>query len=281
MTENNKNEMRIAKKIARSGVCSRRVAEKYILDNMVKLNGKLINDPAINVKDDDVITINDVKIPDVEKARIWLYHKPNGYITSNRDELGRKTIFDNLPSDMPRVITVGRLDLNSEGLLLLTNDGDLARSLELPDNGWRRTYKVRLHGNIIQKKLDGLKKGITIDGIKYGEIEAKLITPQTASNVWVEITLTEGKNREIRRVMEYLGYKVSRLIRISYGPFSLGNLEKGAVRELTNGQIRQKIMGEKPKKSWAKAKPKKTDLILEKVIIKRNKTIFQKVYQYL
>lgn len=257
MTENNKNEMRIAKKIARSGVCSRRVAEKYILDNMVKLNGKLINDPAINVKDDDVITINDVKIPDVEKARIWLYHKPNGYITSNRDELGRKTIFDNLPSDMPRVITVGRLDLNSEGLLLLTNDGDLARSLELPDNGWRRTYKVRLHGNIIQKKLDGLKKGITIDGIKYGEIEAKLITPQIASNVWVEITLTEGKNREIRRVMEYLGYKVSRLIRISYGPFSLGNLEKGAVRELTNGQIRQKIMGEKPKKSWAKAKPKK------------------------
>jgi len=257
MIENNENEMRIAKKIARSGVCSRRVAEKYILDNMVKLNGTIINDPATNVKDNDIITVDNVKIPDVETARIWLYHKPNGYITTNRDELGRKTIFDNLPSDMPRVITIGRLDLNSEGLLLLTNDGDLARSLELPNNGWNRTYKVRLHGNIIQKKLDDLKNGITINGIKYREIKAKLITPQTASNVWVEITLTEGKNREIRRVMEHLGYKISRLIRISYGPFSLDNLAKGAVKELTNGQIRQKIMGEKPKKSWAKAKPKK------------------------
>ncbi|MGB1361365.1 MAG: pseudouridine synthase [Alphaproteobacteria bacterium] len=251
------NDMRLAKRIARSGVCSRRDAEVLITEGKVKVNGKVVDNPATNVSIKDKIIVEDNPLPDMEALRLWLYHKPVGYITTSRDELGRKTIYDNMPDGMPRVITVGRLDLNSEGLLLLTNDGDFARSLELPNNGWKRTYKVRVHGRISKNKLASLEKGITIDGIKYGSIAAEIIGEQTASNVWVQITLNEGKNREIRRVMEHLGYKVSRLMRVSYGPFNLSTLKKGEVREVTSGQIRQKVMGEKPKKSWAKAKPKK------------------------
>ena len=237
------NLERIAKRLARAGVSSRREAEALIADGRVKVNGRVLASPAVNVSDKDVILIDGKPIPEVERTRLWLFHKPAGLVTSNRDPEGRPTIFDRLPSDLPRVVTIGRLDINTEGLLLLTNDGGLARMLELPQTGWLRRYRVRAHGRITQERLDELKNGIAVDGIFYGAIEAVLEREQ-GSNVWIEIGLREGKNREVKNVMGALGLDVNRLIRISYGPFQLGALDEGAVMEI-RGKTLQEQLGER------------------------------------
>ncbi len=269
LTENN-TEMRIAKAIARAGVCSRRDAEKLITDERVSVNGKMITSPATTVRPADKVVVDGKKIPAFEPTRLWLYHKPAGLITTNRDDKGRDTIFNDLPAEMPRVISIGRLDLNSEGLLLLTNDGDFARKLELPSNGWERTYRVRVHGRIDTRRLKALESGITIEGVRYDAIKAHMENKeQISANTWLKVTLTEGKNREIRRVMEHLGYPVNRLIRVSYGQFALNDIKKSEVREVTQGQIKLKALGEKPKASWAKAKPKKKVKPLHKAKAKK------------
>ena len=219
---------RIAKRIARAGICSRREAECRIFDGRVKVNGEIITSPALNVNHKDRITIDGKLLPPREPTRLWRYYKSRGLVVSDRDEQNRETIFDHLPQNLPRLITVGRLDLDSEGLLLMTNDGDLARHLELPSTGWSRKYRVRAQGQIDEAKLAALANGVTIEGIRYGQVIAKL-DRQMASNAWLTIAIREGKNREIRRIMDYLGHKVSRLIRISYGPFQLGNLEAGHI----------------------------------------------------
>ena len=247
---------RIAKKIARAGICSRREAEVLVLAGRVKLNGKILDTAACNVTAKDRIHVDDKRIPTAEPARLWRYYKPRGLIVSNRDEKGRDTIFDRLPNNLPRVISVGRLDLDSEGLLLLTNDGGLARHLELPSTGWTRKYRVRVRGLVNPIKLDNLSSGVTIDNIHYGEVLARLDN-QMPSNAWLTVAIKEGKNREIRHIMEYLGYPVSRLIRLSYGPFSLGKLEDGDVREVkTNVLTEQLGLARTRSKSWRPEKPK-------------------------
>lgn len=229
--EDGKKGERIAKRLARAGVCSRRDAERLILEGRVSLNGETLSSPAINVMEQDDIAVDGKVIGAKETTRLWLYHKPAGLVTSHRDEMGRPTIFENLPKNLPRVISVGRLDLNSEGLLLLTNDGELSRHLELPSTGWARKYRVRAFGRIAQEDLEALKDGITIDGIHYGPIEAEIENVQS-SNIWLSMILKEGKNREIRKILEHLGLQVNRLIRVSYGPFQLGTLAPAAVAEV-------------------------------------------------
>jgi 23S rRNA pseudouridine2605 synthase len=223
--------MRIAKALARAGLCSRREAERWIGEGRVTVNGQLLKSPARDVSDSDRILVDGKPLPTVEPARIWRYHKPKGKVTTHRDPQGRQTVFDSLPEHLPRVISVGRLDFNTEGLLLLTNDGDLARHLELPATGWLRRYRVRAHGEIAQESLDKLKEGIELGGVRYGPIEATLDKVQGA-NVWLTIGLREGKNREVRTVLESLGLGVNRLIRISFGPFQLLELEPGAVEPI-------------------------------------------------
>jgi len=229
---------RIAKYMARAGLCSRRDAEKWILDGRVSVNGKVIASPALNVIASDKIIVDGkpVNKEGMKEARVFRYYKPVGLVTSHRDEKGRKTVFEALPDDLPRLISVGRLDLNTEGLLLLTNDGELSRYMELPSTGWIRRYKVRAYGHISQDRLDRLKDGVTIDGVKYAGIEA-VLDKQQGDNAWITIGLKEGKNREIRKVMEHLGMRVNRLIRLSYGPFQLGHLKEGAVEE-----VKQKVL---------------------------------------
>lgn len=223
-----KSGERIAKVIARSGLCSRRDAERWIEDGRVRLNGRVLTSPATNVTADDDIRVDRKPLPQTQGPQLWRYHKPAGLITSHKDPQGRANVFDRLPDHLPRVISVGRLDMSSEGLLLLTNDGALARALELPSTGWLRRYRVRAHGKIDQETLDTLKNGLEVDGVKYGSIEAAMERVQ-GTNVWLTVALREGKNREVRRVLEHFGLKVNRLIRISYGPFQLGELEPGAV----------------------------------------------------
>lgn len=247
---------RIAKRIARAGICSRREAEALILAGRVKLNGKILDTAACIVTAKDRIEIDDKRIPTAAPARLWRYYKPRGLVVSNRDEKGRDTIFDHLPDSLPRVISIGRLDLDSEGLLLLTNDGGLARHLELPSTGWTRKYRVRVRGLVDPIKLDNLTDGVTIDGIHYGEVLARLDN-QMPSNAWLTVALKEGKNREIRYIMDYLGYPVSRLIRLSYGPFSLGNLENGDVREVKTNVLAEQLGLARPQlKSRPAQKPK-------------------------
>ncbi|MEC7494579.1 MAG: pseudouridine synthase [Pseudomonadota bacterium] len=219
---------RIAKHIARAGVCSRREAEARISDGRVTVNGETIFSPALNVSAADSITVDGKPLPPREPARLWRYNKPRGLIVSDRDEKGRETIFDRLPDSLPRVLSVGRLDLDSEGLLLLTNDGGLARHLELPSTGWSRKYRVRVQGQVDAAALEPLSEGITVDGIRYGRVTARL-DRQMASNAWLTVAIREGRNREVRRIMEHLGHQVSRLIRVSYGPFQLGELPSGSV----------------------------------------------------
>ena len=232
--------MRIARRLARAGIASRRDAEGMIADGRVKVNGKLIDSPALDVKASDRIEIDGAPLPASERTRLWLFHKPAGTVTTNKDPEGRPTVFDRLPDDMPRVLTVGRLDINTEGLLLLTNDGGLARVLELPSTGWLRRYRVRAHGEINQARLDELAQGIAIDGVFYGAIEAVLDREQ-GHNVWLTLGLREGKNREVKKVLGHLGLEVNRLIRLSFGPFQLGDLAEGAVREVKGRTLRDQL----------------------------------------
>jgi 23S rRNA pseudouridine2605 synthase len=231
---------RIAKRMARAGLCSRRDAERWIAERRVSVNGKVLDSPAIVVHPGDTIVVDGKPLPEAEPARLWRYYKPAGLVTTARDEQGRPTIFERLPASLPRVVSVGRLDLTSEGLLLLTNDGGLARHLELPATGWVRRYRVRAFGRIDQAALDRLKKGITVEGINYGSIEAT-IERQQGSNSWIAMALTEGRNREIRRVLEALGLTVNRLIRVSYGPFQLGKMLDGTVEEVPRRVLKEQL----------------------------------------
>jgi 23S rRNA pseudouridine2605 synthase len=231
---------RIAKRLARAGVCSRRDAERLIAEGRVAVDGKVLTSPAFRVSADARIAIDGKPIAAAEPPRLWRYHKPAGLLTTHRDPQGRPTIFQALPKDLPRLVSVGRLDLNSEGLLLLTNDGMLARRLELPATGWTRRYRVRVFGTVRAGDLERLAKGVTIDGIRYGPVEAKLDRAQ-GSNAWLTMSLTEGKNREVRRLMEHLGYKANRLIRIAFGPFQLGNLAVGTVEEIPRRVLREQL----------------------------------------
>jgi 23S rRNA pseudouridine2605 synthase len=231
---------RIAKRLARAGLCSRRDAERWIAEGRVSVGGKVLTSPALTVTGDSDIRVDGKPIPEAEPARLWRYHKPAGLVTTHRDERGRPTVFDRLPPDLPRLVSVGRLDLNSEGLLLLTNDGELARELELPAKGWLRRYRVRVHGAVDPARLAALEKGISIDSVNYGPIRAALDREQ-GSNAWLTISLREGKNREIRKVMEQLGLAVTRLIRLAYGPFQLGELPRGAVEEVPRRVLREQL----------------------------------------
>ena len=238
---------RIAKAIARSGLCSRREAERSIINGQVKLNSKILTECGVNVTSKDVIEVNGKPLPNKVITKLWMYHKQRGYLVTNYDPEGRSTIFDQLKNKIEtRFISVGRLDMDSEGLILLTNDGDLARKLELPATGWLRKYRVRVHGYVIPKDLEPLKNGITIDGIRYGRIDAAL-DRQQGSNAWLTLSFREGKNREFRKVMNHLGYNVNRLIRISFGPFNLKNLPSGELEEIKNKVLNDQLGLSKPK----------------------------------
>ncbi len=239
MAETPKGE-RIAKTLSRAGVASRREAERMIEMGLVAVNGKTITSPALNVQPSDKITVDGNPVAAAEPARLWLYYKPEGLVTSASDEKGRATVFENLPEDMPRVMSVGRLDLNSEGLLLLTNDGELKRRLELPSTGWLRKYRVRVKGNPTDADLEPLRKGITVDGERFQPMTLTMDRHQGA-NAWLTVGLREGRNREIRRAMTAVNLTVNRLIRISYGPFRLGEMEPGQVEEVRPKVLRDQL----------------------------------------
>ena len=231
---------RIAKWLARAGVASRRDAERLLTEGKVRLNNRTVTHPATFVLPGDIVTVAGIPVAPPERTRLWRYHKPAGIVTTHRDPEGRPTVFDKLPPHLPRVVSIGRLDLTSEGLLLLTNDGGLARRLELPATGWLRRYRVRVFGAPDPATLAGLAKGITVDGVKYGPIDAGLDS-RKGDNVWLSMALREGRNREIRRVVEHLGMRVTRLIRVAYGPFQLGALPRGAVEEIPARVLRDQL----------------------------------------
>jgi 23S rRNA pseudouridine2605 synthase len=238
-----KEAERIAKVIARAGLCSRRDAERWIVAGRVSVNGKTLETPAFTVGPGDKVVVDGKPLPAPEATRLFLYHKPPGLVTTAHDENDRPTVFANLPRGLPHVVSVGRLDLNSEGLLLLTNDGGLARFLELPANAIERRYRVRVHGAVRAADLANLARGVTVEGVKYGPIAAKLEREQTGANVWLTVTLKEGKNREIRKVMAHLGLQANRLIRTAYGPFQLGDLPPGLTREVAPKFLRDSVSG--------------------------------------
>jgi 23S rRNA pseudouridine2605 synthase len=249
---------RIAKRLARAGVCSRRDAERLIAEGRVMVDGKVLTSPALNVTDANRITVDGDPIDSAEETRVWRYHKPAGTITTARDPQGRPTVFEKMPPEMPRVVSVGRLDFNTEGLLLLTNDGELARHLELPQNAWLRHYRARVYGEVDPKKLAALANGVTISGIHYEpmkvEIEQGKEEGATAparggrravapKNVWLTVTIREGKNREVRKIMEHLGLQVTRLIRVAFGPFPLGKLARGGIEEIPRRALKDSLGG--------------------------------------
>jgi 23S rRNA pseudouridine2605 synthase len=242
---NDVTPQRIAKVLARAGLCSRRDAERWVAEGRVAVDGAVLTSPAITVTAANDIRVDGLPLPEPDRARLWRYHKPAGLITTHRDEKGRATVFAALPKELPRLISVGRLDLNSEGLLLLTNDGALARRLELPATGWLRRYKVRVHGIVDPARLAALEKGVTIEGVAYGSIRARF-ERQQGSNAWIALSLREGKNREVRRVLEHLDYPVTRLIRLSYGPFQLGHLERGALEEVPRKVLEEQLGKSEP-----------------------------------
>ena len=231
---------RIAKVMARAGLCSRREAERWIVAGRVAVNGQVLETAAVTVTAADSVTVDGKPLAAPERSRLWRYHKPPGLMTTHRDPQGRPTVFERLPADMGRVISVGRLDLNSEGLLLLTNNGELARRLELPETGWTRRYRVRVYGTVDEDRLAALAKGAKVGGVAYGPIRAKLDSHK-GSNAWLTVSLAEGRNREVRRVLEPLGLTVNRLIRLAYGPFQLGRLERGAVAPIPRKVIAEQL----------------------------------------
>ncbi len=245
MTEKSPPGDRIAKVLARAGIASRREAERMIADGRVAVNGRVIDSPALNVTETDKVTVDGKPLAAPEPPRLWLYHKPQGLVTTTRDEKGRPTIFDRLPEDLPRVMTVGRLDLNSEGLLLLTNDGAIKRRLELPSTGWLRKYRVRVKGTPEDATFEPLRKGLTLDGERFQPMTVTLDRQQGA-NAWATVGLREGRNREVRRAMEAVGLTVNRLIRISYGPFQLGDLAPGEVEEVRARVVRDQLGLDRP-----------------------------------
>ena len=243
---------RIAKTLSRAGIASRREAERMIEAGRVSVNGKVIDSPALNVTPADRIVVDGKPVGAPDPARVWLYHKPTGLVTTDSDEKGRETIYDALPADMPRVMSIGRLDLNSEGLLLLTNDGGVKRLLELPSTGWLRRYRVRVNGRPTEEQLEPLRKGIIAEGEPFQPMEV-VLDRQKGANAWLTVGLREGKNREIRRAMTEIGLSVNRLIRISYGPFQLGDLKQGGVEEVRRKILRdqlgaqaEELLGEPP-----------------------------------
>ena len=262
---------RIAKIVARAGLCSRRDAEDWITQGRVAVNGRVINSPALDITTNDVVTIDGRPLPAPERTRLFMFHKPRGLMTTHNDPEGRPTVFDNLPDGLPRLISIGRLDFNTEGLLLLTNDGGLARTLELPDTGWLRRYRVRAHGEVTQAQLDELRNGVEVDGVKYGSIDAQLERDKGA-NVWLVFAIREGKNREVRNVLAHLGLEVNRLIRVSYGPFQLGEIEEGQVEEVKTRVLREQL-GEKIAAAsgadFARQLPSKGDVSLDPVVTKK------------
>jgi 23S rRNA pseudouridine2605 synthase len=231
---------RLAKVMARAGLCSRREAERWVADGRVSVNGKVVTSPALNVSDADHVAVDGRPLPEAGQTRLWRYHKPAGLVVSHGDPQGRPTVFERLPPELPRVVSVGRLDINTEGLLLLTNDGGLARTLELPATGWTRRYRVRVYGRADPAALAGLARGITLNGIRYGPIEAR-IDSEKGGNVWLTLALTEGKNREVKLVLEHLGLTVNRLIRLAFGPFQLGDLARGGVEEVPRRVLRDQL----------------------------------------
>lgn len=242
MVEEEKRGERIAKFLSRAGIASRRDAEAMIAVGRIRLNQETVTHPAVFVKAGDIVLLDGKPVSAPERTRLWRYHKPEGLVTTHKDPEGRPTVFAHLPPGLPRVISVGRLDLTSEGLLLLTNDGALSRRLELPETGWLRRYRVRVHGGVAPEKLKRLGDGMVVDGTRFGPIEAAVDSVQRA-NSWLSISLREGKNREIRRVMEALGLPVTRLIRVAYGPFQLGNLARGTVEEVNGKILREQVPG--------------------------------------
>jgi 23S rRNA pseudouridine2605 synthase len=234
------NGERIGKVLARAGLCSRREAERWIALGRVAVDGRTVTTPAQRVSAGAIVTVDGTQVAEAERARLWRYHKPKGLITSHRDERGRPTVFEHLPAGLPRVVSVGRLDFNSEGLLLLTNDGALARGLELPAAGWVRRYRARVYGAVDEERLSALARGIAVAGVRYGPIEATLDRRQ-GTNAWLTLALKEGKNREVRQVMEHLGLRVSRLIRVAFGPFELGDLAPGEAAEVPAKALKERL----------------------------------------
>lgn len=232
---------RIAKYLSRAGICSRRDAERLINEGRIRVDGEIVTNPATFVSDANVIKVDGGSVAKKQPVRLFLFHKPVGLLTTTNDPQGRPTVYDVMPRTMPRVMSVGRLDMNTEGLLLMTNDGGFKRYLELPTTGWVRTYRVRVMGAIYQDRLERAKRGMTINGIKYGKMDIRLEKAQTSANTWLIISLTEGKNREVRRVMEAIGLNVNRLIRVSYGPFKLGNIKRGEIIEIKPEIVKQNL----------------------------------------
>ncbi len=234
------SDQRIAKRLSRAGVCSRREAERWIADGRITVDGKKVIKPGTTVTAASVIRVDGKAVASPQATRVWRYHKPPGLLCTNKDPEGRNTIYERLPESLPRVMSVGRLDFDSEGLLLLTNDGGLARQLELPETGWIRRYRVRMFGTPNEKDIADLQRGLVVEGRKYGAIDA-VVDSRKGANAWLTVSLREGKNRELRIVFEHLGYKVNRLIRTAYGPFQLGKLDRGGVEEVPKRVLKDQI----------------------------------------